>query len=261
MNPLLEVVDLSVRYGGMVAVDGVTFDVEPGQVVGLIGPNGAGKTSCIDGLTGFHPLSRGIVRFAGEDVTDLPPQQRARRGFVRTFQALDLFEDLTVRQNLDVGATTPTWRDTLADALRPRRRDAAAVNEALELVGLSDLAHRHPSDLSNGQRHLVALGRALVARPRLVLLDEPAAGLDEQESTELGELLRRLPGRDITVLIVDHDMSLVLGVCDQINVLDVGSLIASGTPAEVRVDPTVIAAYLGTGTTPTDPEPSRPEPT
>ncbi|MEO6627967.1 MAG: ABC transporter ATP-binding protein [Aquihabitans sp.] len=261
MSPLLEVLDLSVRYGGVVAVDGVSFDVEPGQVVGLIGPNGAGKTSCIDGLTGFHPLSRGIVRFVGQDVTDLPPHRRAHRGFVRTFQSLDLFEDLTVRQNLDVGATTPTWRDTLTDALRPRHRDTAAVDEALELVGIAELADRYPGDLSNGQRHLVALGRALVAKPRLVLLDEPAAGLDEQESIELGTLLRRLPERDITVLMVDHDMSLVLGVCDQINVLDVGRLVARGTPAEVRADPTVIAAYLGTSSAPTTTEAPRPEAT
>ena len=246
-SPLLEVVDLTVRYDGVVAVDGVSFDVEAGDVVGLIGPNGAGKTSCIDALTGFHPPSRGVVRFAGRDVTTLPPHRRARHGFVRTFQGLDLFEDLTVRQNLAVGATTPSWRETLADALRPRRRDDAAVDEVLELVGIAELADQHPTGLSNGERHLVALGRALVARPSLVLLDEPAAGLDDRESADLGALLRRLSDRGVTVLLVDHDMALVLGVCDRVHVLDVGRRIASGTPAEVRADPLVVAAYLGAG--------------
>lgn len=247
MTALLEVHDLSVRYGGVVALDGVDLDVAEGHIVGLIGPNGAGKTSCIDTLTGFHRPSGGRVLLAGVDVTGLPPHALARRGFVRTFQGLDLFEDLTVRQNLDVGATTPTWRDTLADALRLRRRDGAAVDEVLAFVGITDLADRRPTELSNGQRHLVALGRALVARPRLVLLDEPAAGLDDEESAALGALLRRLPERGTTVLLVDHDMTLVLGVCDRVHVLDVGRRIASGTPAEVRADPAVVAAYLGSG--------------
>ena len=253
-RPLLEVVDLTVRYDGVVAVDRVSFEVEAGDVVGLIGPNGAGKTSCIDALTGFHPPSRGVVRFAGRDVTTLPPHRRARRGFVRTFQGLDLFEDLTVRQNLAVGATTPTWRDTLADALRPRRRDDAEVDEVLDVAGIAALADRYPTDLSNGERHLVSLGRALVARPSLVLLDEPAAGLDDRESADLGTLLRRLPERGVTVLLVDHDMALVLGACDRVHVLDVGRRIASGTPAEVRADPLVVAAYLGAGPHPDDGE-------
>jgi len=246
-RPLLEVVDLTVRYDGVVAVDGVSFDVEAGHVVGLIGPNGAGKTSCIDALSGFHPPDRGIVRFAGRDVTTLPPHRRARLGFVRTFQGLDLFDDLTVRQNLAVGAVTPTWRDTLADALWPRRRDDAAVDEVLEVTGIARLAERYPTELSNGERHLVALGRALAARPSLVLLDEPAAGLDDRESADLGVLLRRLPDLGVTVLLVDHDMALVLGVCDRVHVLDLGRRIASGTPAEVRADPLVLAAYLGAG--------------
>jgi branched-chain amino acid transport system ATP-binding protein len=247
VTPLLEVTELSVRYGGVVAVDQVSFDVEAGDIVGLIGPNGAGKTSCLDALTGFQVPSGGRVRFAGADVTTLAPHQRARRGFVRTFQGLDLFEDLTVRQNLDVGASTPTWRDTVADAFRLRTRTDAAVDEALALAGITDLADRRPTDLSNGQRHLVALGRALVARPSLLLLDEPAAGLDDHESAALGDLLRTLPDRGTTVLLVDHDMSLVLGICDRVHVLDVGRRIASGTPAEVRADPAVVAAYLGTG--------------
>ena len=246
MSSLLEVEDLSVRYGGVLALCHVDLTVEAGTIAGLIGPNGAGKTSCIDALTGFHAPATGTVAFDGRDITSLAPHRRTHLGFRRTFQGLDLFEDLSVRQNLTVAASTPTWRDTLADAFRLRRRLDPAVDETLGLVGISHLAERFPTGLSNGQRRMVALAQALVSRPRLLLLDEPAAGLDEDESVALGGLLRRLPDLGVTVLLVDHDMSLVLGVCDRVHVLDFGSLITSGTPAEVRSDPRVVAAYLGT---------------
>lgn len=246
MSALLEVSELAVRYGGVLALSRVSFTVEEGTIAGLIGPNGAGKTSCIDALSGFHAPSSGTVGFEGVDITAMAPHRRARRGFRRTFQGLDLFEDLSVRQNLMVAASTPTWRDTLADAVGLRRRHDPVIEDTLDLVGIAGSADRLPTDLSNGQRHMVALAQALVSRPRLLLLDEPAAGLDEEESAALGELLRRLPGLGVTVLLVDHDMSLVLGVCDRVHVLDLGELIASGTPAEVRADPMVIAAYLGT---------------
>ncbi|NLV55024.1 MAG: ABC transporter ATP-binding protein [Acidimicrobiales bacterium] len=245
-TPVLEVRGLTVRYGGVVAVDGVDLTVGDGEIVGLIGPNGAGKTSWIDAVTGFHRPAGGSVRFAGSDVTDASPHARARAGFVRTFQRLDLFEDLTVRQNLLVGASTPTWRDTLLDALWPRHHDEEGVDEALALLGLDDVAERNPAELSNGQRHLVALGRALAARPRLVLLDEPAAGLDEAESAALGLLLHDVRERGTAILLVDHDMALVLGVCDRVAVLDLGRCIATGRPADVRANPEVVAAYLGT---------------
>lgn len=244
--PLLEVAHLSLRYGGVSALDDVSFTVEQGEVVGLIGPNGAGKTSCIDALTGFQPAQGGHVRFRGTVLTGMAPHQRSRVGFVRTFQSLDLFDDLTVRENLSVAASTPDWRSTLTDAFWPKRSEKRALDEIVELVGLGDLVDRRPSELSNGDRHRVALGRALVSRPRLVLLDEPAAGLDPVESTELGVLLRSLPGRGTSVLLVDHDMALVMAACDRIHVLDFGRIIASGSPAEVRSDPDVVAAYLGT---------------
>ena len=244
-STLLEVAGLTVRYGGVVAVDDVSFTVGPGEVVGLIGPNGAGKTSCIDALSGFQRPDQGRVTFDGRPLDGLAPHRRVARGFTRTFQSLELFEDLSVRENILVAASTPTWRATLADAFRMGRPDHAAVDEILDLLGLSEMAEHPPSHLSNGQRHLVALGRALAPAPSLVLLDEPAAGLDSAESVRLGEVLSALPDRGISVLLVDHDMALVLGVSHRIHVLDFGRLIASGTSGEIRTDPAVVAAYLG----------------
>jgi branched-chain amino acid transport system ATP-binding protein len=244
-EPLLRVEELSVRYGGVTALDGVSFTVGAGTIVGLIGPNGAGKTTCIDAVTGFVAPTRGRCWFDGTPTDGEPPHALARRGFARTFQSLELFDDLTVRENLLVSASTPTWRSTITDAFWPKRHASAATDEVLDRLRLVDLADRPTADLSNGQRHLVAVGRALVARPKLVLLDEPAAGLDTAETAELGRLLRGLPDLGVTVLLVDHDMPLVLGVCDEVLVLDFGRLIAGGTPAEVRADPAVVAAYLG----------------
>jgi branched-chain amino acid transport system ATP-binding protein len=252
---LLAVDELAVRYGGVVALESVSFTVDEGEVVGLIGPNGAGKTSCLDTLTGFTPAHRGTVRFRGRRLDDSSAHARARAGLVRTFQSLELFDDLTVRENLLVSATTPNWRSTITDALWPKRQAIGEVEEVLEIVGLTDHAGRRPTELSNGARHRVALGRALVARPRLVLLDEPAAGLDTDETGELGELLASLPGRGVSVLLVDHDMPLVLGVCDRVHVLDYGRVIASGPPAEIRSDPEVVLAYLGVNHGATDGDP------
>lgn len=245
-SPLLEVSDLTVRYGGVVAVDDVSFTVGRGEVVGLIGPNGAGKTSCIDALSGFRAPDHGRVSFAGRSLDGLAPHHRVGRGFSRTFQSLELFEDLSVRENLLVATSSTNWRSTLADAFRVGSPDHTAVDEILELLGLSHVANRQPSDLSNGQRHLVALGRALAPDPSLILLDEPAAGLDTTESARLGEVLAALPERGTSVLLVDHDIALVLGVSHRVHVLDFGRLIASGTPIDIRSNPAVVAAYLGT---------------
>jgi branched-chain amino acid transport system ATP-binding protein len=254
-EPLLRVRDLSVRYGGVAAVSGVSFDIREGDVVGLIGPNGAGKTTCIDALSGFTPMSPRTgtgprLTFRGEVLDDLGPHERARQGFVRTFQSLELFDDLTVRENLLVSASRPSVWSTLTDALLPKRQRDPGVDETLELLGIEGDADRRPSELPNGRRQLVALGRALAASPSLVLLDEPAAGLGPGETEELAALLRQLPGRGVSVLLVDHDMGLVLGVCDQVHVLDFGSIIASGPPEQIRNDPVVVSAYLGRSATP-----------
>jgi branched-chain amino acid transport system ATP-binding protein len=246
LSALLNVDALRVTYGGVTAVDDVDLEVPAGKVVGLIGPNGAGKTSTIDALTGYHAPSSGRVAFDGDDITRLRPHVRARRGLVRTFQSVELFDDLTVEENLLVASQRMGVLTALRDLLLPigeHPRDA--VDWALDLCGLTDVRDRFPTELSHGRRKLVGVARALAQRPRLVLMDEPAAGLDTDESADLGRHLRALPDAGVTVLLVDHDMSLVLSVCDEVVVLDFGRVIARGTPAEIRNDDTVIAAYLG----------------
>ncbi len=245
MTPLLETRDLSVSFGGLLALDNVSLSVARGSFVGLIGPNGAGKTTFVDSITGFVP-SNGFVGFDDQDLSRARPHRRARAGLVRTFQSLELFDDLTVRENLLVGYERERWWSALADAVRPDvRTNREEIEWALDLLDLNDDADRLPSELPHGRRKLVGVGRALASRPRLVLLDEPAAGLDTQESRELGQRLRLLPEHGISVLLVDHDMSLVLRVCDSIYVLDFGRVIAQGTPGEIQRDPAVVAAYLG----------------
>lgn len=246
MGRLLEVVDLRVTYGGVVAVDNVSLSVDDGEVVGLIGPNGAGKSSFIDALTGYTRSSKGHVTFEGASLDGRPAHTVARRGLVRTFQSVELFDDLTVEENLLVAAEQPSVWTALRDLVLPSRpQNVANVEWARHLCDLEDVAHRYPRELSHGQRKLVGVARALAQRPRLVLMDEPAAGLDTEESLAFGRRLRSLPGHGVSVLLVDHDMGLVLGVCDRIVVIDFGRVIAAGTPDQIRRDARVIDAYLG----------------
>jgi len=245
---LLEARGLSVSYGGLYANDDIDLDCEAGKLVGLIGPNGAGKTTFIDAITGFTPITEGYVTFDGEDLAGKRPDARSQMGLVRTFQSLELFEDLTVRDNLLVAAERPRWYSFLADVFWPGRGKQAALDQvevALEALQLTDLADKHPSDLSHGQRKLIGVARALAAKPKLLLLDEPAAGLDTKESQLLGDHLRSFLDLGVSLFLIDHDMGLVLNVCDYIYVLDFGKVIAHGPPAQVRADPAVIAAYLG----------------
>jgi ABC-type branched-subunit amino acid transport system ATPase component len=239
-----------VSYGGVRAVDELTFEVAAGEMVGLIGPNGAGKTTTIDAVCGFIPHSGGVELY-GRDLSGASPSQRARAGIARTWQSVELFEDLTVRQHCEVTAHRVGLRDLLADVVRPRRhRSDAAVDDALDVLGLREVADELPVELPHGTQKLVGVARALAGGPRMLLLDEPAAGLDTTESRELGELLLRIAGRGVAVLLVDHDTQLVFDVCDRVMVLDFGSLIALGTPQDVRANRAVLEAYLGVGSQP-----------
>jgi branched-chain amino acid transport system ATP-binding protein len=245
-EPMLEAKGLTVTFGGLRANDGVDIVVPIGSFVGLIGPNGAGKTTFIDAITGFVPVSHGTAVFDGRPLDGAAAHDRAKRGMVRTFQSLELFEDLSVEDNLYAAADDPPWWGFLADMVWPTRLGKNPdVERAIEVMELEELRDVLPQDLSHGQRKLVAVARALAANPKLILLDEPAAGLDTTESQMLGRRLRALLEQDMTVFMIDHDMGLVLSVCDYIYVLDFGRIIAEGTPQEIRTNPAVIAAYLG----------------
>ncbi|MGZ4335111.1 MAG: ABC transporter ATP-binding protein [Gaiellaceae bacterium] len=244
MTPVLRSAAVSVSFGGVHAVVDVDLEVQPGQLVGLIGPNGAGKTTFIDAISGFV-RAEGRVEIDGVDVTGLSPHRRAQRGLVRTWQSIELFDDLSVGENLLVAARRPSvWR-TLRELVSPPVAGSADVLPALELLGLGATVDVLPGDLAQGQRKLVGIARALVASPRLLCLDEPAAGLDTHESEELGRRLRKLADGGQSILLVDHDMGLVLGICDEIVVLEFGQVIARGEPDAVRRDERVISAYLG----------------
>jgi sulfate-transporting ATPase len=245
----LEVQDLSVRYGGVVAVDGVSFAVRPGQVVGLIGPNGAGKTSLIDAVTGFTRAARGSVRLDGRELVGLSATKRARAGISRSFQSLELFEDATVLDNLRAASDPRDQLSYLRDLVHPVAPPLPGqVVAAIREFRLEQDLLRTVQDLPYGQRRLLAIARAVATRPSVLLLDEPAAGLSEVETAELARLVRRLADDwGIAVLLVEHDMSFVMSVCDRIVVLDFGIRISEGSPSEVRRDPVVIAAYLGEG--------------
>ena len=235
---------LGVAFGGKKAVDGFTLAVGEGQLVGLIGPNGAGKTTTIDAITGFVPAT-GTVTFDGTDISGYSSTQRARAGLGRTWQSSELFDDLTVMENLQVAAERVDVKGFLRDLVRPRNDDLSELEAILDSIDLTGAAGALPTDLSHGQRKLVGVARALAARPKVLCMDEPAAGLDTEESQALGRRIRSLVDGGLSVLLIDHDMGLVLTICDYLYVLDFGQLIAEGTPAEIRADQKVITAYLG----------------
>jgi branched-chain amino acid transport system ATP-binding protein len=251
---LLEIEDVTVRFGGVRALTGVSLRLNRGEILGLIGPNGAGKTTLFNCVTGVVRPDRGRIRYEDRDITGLKPHRRARLGIARTFQNLQLFSRMTVLENLMVPVDASSQRGMLADALRlpvarfEERRAVERARALLHFLGILDRAEDLAGDLPVGLQRRLELGRALALRPSLLLLDEPAAGLDAKETAELAVLLARLRQRfALSMLLVDHDMALVMQVCDYLYVLDFGELIASGPPDEIREDPDVIRAYLGEG--------------
>jgi branched-chain amino acid transport system ATP-binding protein len=244
LTAVLETHGLSVSFGGVKALVDVDLSVMQGKLVGLIGPNGAGKTTFIDAISGFVPC-RGSIALDGTYISRVRTHTRAEMGLARTWQSIELFDDLTVEENLEVVARRPSMWATVKEVVGRSGVATTAAQEALARVGLESAADMMPSDLSQGQRKLVGVARALASQPKLLCLDEPAAGLDTAESEELGRQLRASVSDEMSMLLVDHDMGLVLGVSDYVYVLEFGRLIAQGPPEEVRRDPAVITAYLG----------------
>jgi branched-chain amino acid transport system ATP-binding protein len=279
---VLTVSEVAVRFGGVSALNAVSLSVPPGMVTGLIGPNGAGKTTLFNVISGLQTPERGSVHLFDTDVTSMKPHRRARLGLARTFQRLELFGTLTAADNVRVGLESGAkwWDRDHLPRLVPRRRAAgraeataerdgtgitaggAGCDRLLSGVGLHGLADRQSSAMPTGLARMVELARALAIRPKLLLLDEPGSGLDEAETTALGDLLSKLAAEGMAVLLVEHDMELVMRVCDRIHVLDFGDIIASGPPDEIRSNPMVQAAYLGeTASTGASLEDSAPETT
>jgi branched-chain amino acid transport system ATP-binding protein len=235
----LEVEEVTVRFGGLTAVDSASFHVQPACITGLIGPNGAGKTTLFNVITGLQPPSRGRILLDGEDITHKRPYRRARIGIARTFQRLEPFGSLSARENVMVAM------EMARRFAKPERLAATTPEGFLDLVGIGGVAEEKVESLPTGTARLVELARALATGPSVLLLDEPSSGLDEAETDALGVLLHRLAKDGLAVLLVEHDMPLVMDTCAHINVLDFGRVIASGTPTEIQQNPAVQRAYLG----------------
>ena len=248
---LLSVRDLSVRFGGLIAVGEVTFDIGEGEIVSLIGPNGAGKTTTVNAITGFVDPTAGSVRFAGGEIVGRRPEQVAAAGLVRTFQNAAMFGSMTVAENLATGRfitqRTGVWQ-TLFRSPAFAREEGDIRKRVDELVGLLGLGGRRAStarDLPYGEQRVLGLGIALMAQPKLLVLDEPAAGLSPDEARAMGRLIRKIHGLGTTVLLIEHNMSLVMSISDRVIVLKQGRKLAEGTPEVVRKHPEVVEAYLG----------------
>ena len=251
MRDALAVTGLRKSFGGVDAITDVTFTVPAGTATALIGPNGAGKTTLFNLVTHLLPVTAGQIAYFGRTLTSQPPERIARMGLIRTFQTARIFPGMTVLENVLAGAHLHVSSSALAQMLwapRARREEDLLRTRAdalLELVGLQAARARPASDLPMGGQKLLEVVRALMAQPRLLLLDEPAAGLNESETAELSDVLRAIRGVGITLLVVEHNMALVMDVADQVVVLDAGRIVAAGTPLQIRADPAVIEAYVG----------------
>lgn len=250
---MLELRDITCIFGGLTALDKVSFSIRSGEITGVIGPNGAGKTTLFNIVSGIYSLTSGQVFLDGRDISGLPPDQLARLGLVRTFQNIELFGQMTVLENVMVGLHTKSHCGLLSCALKlpwqlaEERRIRRRALELLDYVGIAALAEQPAASLPFGKGRLLEIARALALEPQLMLMDEPAAGLNSRETWELGELIRKIRDSGVSVVLVEHDMELVMDVCDAIIVLNLGQKLAEGTPRQIQDDVAVIAAYLGEG--------------
>lgn len=248
---MLEVSDITQIFGGVTALDSVSFSIKKGDITGVIGPNGAGKTTLFNIITGIYRQTAGTVTLEGKDISGLPPERLARLAMVRTFQNIELFGSMTVLENVMVGMHTKSSSGLLACALRmpwsinEERRIRSGALKWLEFAGIAELADQTAGSLPFGKGRLLEIARALAIEPRIILMDEPAAGLNSHETQGLATLIKRIRGLDITVVLVEHDMELVMDICDRIIVLNLGKKLAEGTPREIQESHEVIAAYLG----------------
>jgi len=249
MTAMLEVEQLTMRFGGLTAVDALSFSVDEGEIRGLIGPNGAGKTTTFNVISGFYPPTKGRVRFNGEDIAGRSSHDIAALGLVRTFQQTTLFKELSVLDNVLIGAHGHVRPGLAASILgKGKDREKQAHDTARETLAFFHLDERRDdpaNTLPHGLQRALGLAVALMAKPRFLLLDEPFTGMNTEETRDIMGLIRRVRDRGITLLLVEHDMQAVMGLCDRITVLNFGRLLAEGTPDEIRLDPAVIEAYLG----------------